>query len=128
MAIDSKELRIGNKVRQAHATITITQLGLKTAMATDFNRTGRVTYKGIHPIPITDKILADYGFHKHNNAWVPADFNENNYLKDYFTIWNTHDGCYNLNTTQFPVEITSIHQLQNLHYFLTGKELIYNPQ
>ncbi len=33
------------------------------------------------------------------------------------------DDCYNLNTTEFPVEIKYLHQLQNLYFALTGTEI-----
>jgi hypothetical protein len=79
------------------------------------------------PIPLTPEILIACGFHKHNNAWVTADFDEKNYMKDYFTVWNMHEGEYKLNTTQFAIEITSLHQLQNLYFSLTQTELNYKP-
>lgn len=127
----ANELRIGNWVDYEKTTHIITAIDSgnygrsrwikQSASEPDYEH----TFKEIEPISLTPEILEKAGFHKHNNAWVMPDFNENNYTKDYFTIWD-YDGTYNLNTTQFPIELKSLHQLQNLYFALTGEELEIN--
>lgn len=74
------------------------------------------------PIPLTPKILEAAGFHKFNNAWVLSDYDPNNHIKWFFSIWNQFDGVYSYNG-EMDLELTSLHQLQNLYYALTGEEL-----
>lgn len=131
--VDAKELRIGNWVQ--HTTQwSYRNDGIRPFYfqweERDWYAVGESTMdlnEAICPISITPDILIATGFHKHNNAWVTADYDEKNYMKDYFTVWNIHDGEYKLNTTQFAIEITSLHQLQNLYFALTGEELTYTP-
>lgn len=68
--IKANELRIGNKVRQAHATLTILAIGKEKAIATDFNRTGAVTYEKIEPIVLTTEILAASGVFFKPLPWI----------------------------------------------------------
>lgn len=117
-----KELRIGSYVlleKKHYHKITGDDLAALDDVA--HNKGKRIFHA--KPIPLTPPILTACGFHKFNNAWVPADYDETNYMHDYFTVWNLHDGEYKLNTTQFAIEITSLHQLQTIYFALTGQEL-----
>ena len=125
--IQANELRVGNWLQR------VVQLNFADYKEPKYAQVDTIMIRdcmhyrdnwAFEPIPLTPEILEKAGFHKHNNAWVMTDFNENNYTKDYFTIWD-YDGIYNLNTTQFPVEIKHLHQLQNLYFALTGDELTY---
>ncbi len=116
--IKSSELREGVWIKSIHTGPVKVSLFMMGEIADD------ETYLDhLMPIPLTPELLQKAGLHKHNNAWVTGDYDEKNYMKDYFTIWNVHDGEYKLNTTQFAIEVTSLHQLQNLYYALTSTEL-----
>lgn len=134
--IDARELRIGNWVGYKDHQIKIDGINYfpndkyKCVYGGNEKKNGSIsgqfTFEEINPIPITPDVLEKLGFHKHNNAWVTEDYDERNYTKDYFTIWNLHEREYKLNTTQFAIPITSLHQLMNLYQSLTGTELTYN--
>lgn len=77
-----------------------------------------------NPIPLTPELLQKCGFKKYNNAWVPIDYNEKDYNRWRFTIWDQFDGeDLKYNSAEFQISLTSLHQLQNLYYALTGQEL-----
>lgn len=124
--IQANELRIGNWVQMQDvpngSEMPGSMFQWDSAHWWDVE-TSRLRVSMLNPIPLTPEILEKCGFHKHNNAWVLDDFSETDYNKDFFTIWNIHDGNYHLNTTNFPVELHSLHQLQNLYFALTGTEL-----
>ena len=65
------------------------------------------------PIPLTEKWLLDFGFVQYSDEWVKG------YKKDRILIGEDFD-FYNGIFTQ-PIE--SVHQLQNIYFALTGKEL-----
>lgn len=73
----------------------------------------------VFPIPLSPEILEKCGFKKHNNY----------YTKDEFYIFEAFNSgkCFSYSTDQYYVELTSLHQLQNLYYSLTGEELIFKP-
>jgi len=71
----------------------------------------------IKPIPITEKWLKDFGFKRQNNAW-------NGPHKDDFSLWNPiGETDFTLNDTVLCPKVDYVHQLQNLYYTLTGKDL-----
>lgn len=76
------------------------------------------------PIPISSDILEYFGFHRLNNAWVLEGHEKQSPVKFSFSIWHPI-GCdfYKYNSAEYDVEITSLHQLQNLYYALTHSEL-----
>ena len=72
------------------------------------------------PIPLTEQWLIDFGCIKDGNTWdIPDD---NKYLTlemdEVTNAWEYIKDEHYLNTTYY------VHQLQNLHFALTGKELI----
>jgi hypothetical protein len=85
---------------------------------------------GIYPIPLTEKWLTDFGF-------ISKDYDlELGYIK-----WNKKEsnyGCEFINSNfwivpngdddhyRIPINLEYVHQLQNLHFALTGTELTLN--
>ena len=114
--IQANELRIGNWVYE----------NSKPKKVHSVSNINAKNYSKISPIPLTPEILEKCGFFKFNNAWVLKSFIETDYLKWHFSIWNQHDGIYTYNSAEFCPELTSVHQLQNLYFALTGEELKIN--
>lgn len=107
--IQATELRIGNWVEED---------GYKKQFSMyDFP----LSTDSINPIPLTPEILEKCGFVNDNGWYAIHLWNRNELAKcmDY-------DGV-SINNSYFDYAITSLHQLQNLYYSLTGKELIYEP-
>ena len=140
--IDIRELRVGNIVNIDNNLLPETIGKRYTITAIDGNRintlfpnsTGVVSLKHtdslrtynqfnefISPIVLTSEILDKYGFelYKSDNpdqsdwCWVKRDIS--------FVIWNKSFILQKLN-----IEIKSLHQLQNLYFDFTGKELVKN--
>lgn len=130
--IQANELRIGNRfIRELpckrgqdfDSAFVLTE----ELMGKLFGDTTEIALQDLFPIPLTPEILEKCGFKKHNNAWVPLDYNEHDYNRWRFTIWNQHEDEYSYNSAEFPVHLQYLHQLMNLYYSLTGTELNYNP-
>lgn len=112
--IKATELRSGNYLQgkilsPAHA-------GIYKITAHDINNIENGS-GGLHAIPLTEEWLKKLGFFKYNNAWVLKK-PENN-MKFGFSVW--YDLTYN--TGELSPPLNYVHQLQNLYFALTGKEL-----
>ena len=82
----------------------------------------------IEPIPLTPEILKKCGFHRCNNAWVMEGYENKSYSAWDFSIWNIkYTDEYIYHSAEYDVVLTSLHQLQNLYFALTEKELNYKP-
>lgn len=117
----TEELRIGNFVLHCgewQVVHSVDQLGINIIN----QPLRRMKLQNLSPIILTPEVLQMCGFHKYNNAWVPEDYDEKRYTHWYFTIWD-EDGDYRYNSSEFNVELHSLHQLQNLYYALTNNEL-----
>lgn len=109
----SNELRIGNWVYLFGDALQLTKEHLIYLLQKD----------GLpDPITITEEWLLKFGFKRQNNAW-----NEPKCAFEYlsgFSIWNPPGSdTYSLNDTVMCPKIEFVHQLQNLFFCLTGKEL-----
>jgi len=103
--MEAKEFRIGNYISRLDLgsgeprTEQVLELLKKRAVTTGPCRV-IVLYKDIEPIPLTEEWLCKLGFD--NNHWA--------------TKWILED-------MPIPTGIKYVHQLQNLYFALTGKEL-----
>ena len=70
------------------------------------------------PVQLTEEWLLKFGFFKYNNAYVLEKPNEN-IMNFKFSIWSD----FTYNSSEFPVELKYVHQLQNLYFALTGTHL-----
>jgi hypothetical protein len=121
--IDVKELRIGNyiywdnpkKKNVVHTVRAVLEFSLHT---TPLAICG---IEDFSPIPLTEQWLIDFGFEKGNDIMGDCFYIEQNNNVNDFAI-HLHDGKYTdiLND----LYIDSVHQLQNLYFALTGKELV----
>ncbi len=118
--IKANELRIGNLVQRPERLIIDAlnepkYYGVNITMLRDCEHYGKDwAFEGI---PLTKDWVKKFGFFKFNNAWVVTKPNEG--IKFQFSLWE--DLSYNTGELKPPLEY--VHQLQNLYFVLTGKEL-----
>ncbi len=115
--IDVKELRIGNYVYPRNDSGKESQLGTVSAV---YDRLVCVNgnhspydYHLLEPVQITENILSKCKFVKRE-------------LDDMVVYYNPPmelDAYFRLNRVGYDVEVKYLHQLQNLFFDLTGKEL-----
>ena len=71
-----------------------------------------------NPIPLTEQWLKDFGFRENNGKF----FRDHPYFVGY-KDW-IPEGFWMLRDTEVPIRLIEyVHQLQNLYFALTGKEL-----
>ena len=110
----ASELRIGNYV-QLNTNITqVDVIDYNQIIATEF---GLIELKYIKPIPLTEEWLLKFGFETDNIEW----------WNGIISIGIYKDGLFYCPTGKISLrigkEIQYVHQLQNLYFALTGKEL-----
>lgn len=114
--IQINELRIGNLIQEGK----VEQID---------NSIDEIYYSGdgyylsnyccnLNAIPLTKEWLLKLGFFKYNNAYVLEKPKENT-MDFSFSVWQ--DMTYN--SSEFPVKLDYVHQLQNLYFALIGSEL-----
>lgn len=122
MAIEISELRLGNFIQDKNGKLIIVD-SIVTEEGRGIN--AGISYNGcipdyypddIFPIPITEEWLLKFGF-----LFDGAAFN--NKIRVFkianAVVWNP---CEDVTAT-----MQYVHQLQNLYFALTGKELEYKP-
>lgn len=140
--IPDTELRKGNKVlfvpqgkRHHHIKpriCTVMELQKLTALVDDMGLPLSLFYNSedLQPVPISTEVLIAYGFEKHRNS------------NEFWTFWhlpnNWHIGEAHHTEPSAGVkkglyywgeeylEVKYLHQLQNLYFAYTGKEITYN--
>jgi hypothetical protein len=126
--MEAKELRIGNYISRsdlASGDLRTEQiLELETEKVTTTGPIKVISfYDEIKPIPLTEEWLLKFGFYKVNISWY------NELCPFAITNWIRPDN----NTSGYSAELNHInlcdliyiHDLQNLHFALTGEELIF---
>jgi hypothetical protein len=114
MSIKVDELRLGNWVHDLskHDGGKDIQIN-RIFTGSDYSN----YWKNIHPIKITQDILlkCSFKFNDENRVdWIKGAFNlERKEESFYFEVYSHYN------------EIKHLHQLQNLYFVLTGKELTY---
>ena len=110
-----QELRIGNILKYGDGEIIVDINILR-----DINM---YNICGIESIPLTEEWLLKFGFKKSNldkdNAWLNLKYRYLNFYSDESVKFKK---VY-LNVNKMDVICDSVHQLQNLHFALTGLEL-----
>jgi len=129
------ELRIGNLVDLGNRIAKIIEISNLSCVVVDLEETQDTIedYERTKPIPLTEEWLYKFGFkdidkgdHDYNTYTDP---NHNYYLQ---IDVRKKDGKYSILDNSFDdlrdfamVDISYVHQLQNLYFALTGEELIY---
>lgn len=121
--IDPKELRIGNFVL-VDGRITLVESITKTGINfTTFQGESywEIEFKDIEPIPLTSKILTEwYGFEKVDNHFRFENWFRLKTEKDYWVYFIETDFG---NDEDDISTLKHLHELQNLFFALTKKEL-----
>jgi len=132
----AKELRIGNLVDLGNRIAKIIEIGHSSCLVADLEETQDTIedYERTKPIPLTEDWLFKFGFKN-------TDKDDNDYITytdenhDYYLQIDTRrrDGKYTILDNSFDdlrafsmVDISYVHQLQNLYFALTGEELTLN--
>lgn len=118
--IKPEELRIGNYVmaKDQNNVWFNWQIGNYEELNPDI-------IKHRKPLPLTEIWLREFGF-EYEDLGDDSPYERHKSPHDeYFTIWEFNGEYWLIDYTdnELPPEVTSIHQLQNIHYFITGKEL-----
>ena len=110
------ELRLGNWVG-LYAGDTIVCQEHKIVVS-DFEHIEALCLVGFRPIPLTEELLLRLGLKK----MLETEYTLNTYEFAGFKLW-IHKGKFLFDSR---IEINYVHQLQNLYFALTGKELEWN--
>jgi len=110
--IDIKELRIGNYVLSGCNEL------VKIEGIISKGNTGGYLLETLKPIPITAEWLLKFGF---NPFYINGKLTHYR-INSYFIRYDGQDFYFELGKGMI-IEIRFVHQLQNLYFALTGKEL-----
>lgn len=126
------ELRIGNILHEFGIETKVdSRMLMKIESANERNK----IIIGLTPIPLSESILFRFGFKKHEHYSYPYMelYQEIDGLDEYqfsFDLKNQKFGIYINNTrdVRYWINCEYVHQLQNLHFALTGVELIIKDE
>lgn len=125
--IEPKELRIGNLLNHSELGI-VEVIGVgKDYIHVIYN--GETHYENIRSfstIPLTEEILLKFGFEKIKSDEYPHKFIINKYMRYEVEIENLNSkNCFVFSHGKkfSSIKIEYVHQLQNLYFSLTVKEL-----
>ena len=126
--MEAKELRIGNLVSDNYASDIFYAKVNKISETRVFYNTFHSHPKDLKPIPLNEQWLLNLGFNKDYKAgYIGIDVNDSDFVlteplimgewqKEYAFQFET-GRTYKLKQIQY------VHQLQNIYFALTGKEL-----
>jgi hypothetical protein len=132
--MDSKELRIGNYVWDGYSGVMIISQITYSTESVYFRKTwllpeGFARCQDIEPIPLTKERVEEFGF----EGKINEISNCGNFYLDYDAEYGRHGmslwyqkGAWCFSHTETFTVLKYVHQLQNLYYALTGKELVIN--
>ncbi len=119
MSVEIKELRCGNYITYNGGTweINAVDSAANEVDLYNYNHVDGVSIEEIDPIPLTEDILLKCGFELNGDYFRKDDFN---YFKNDGTIFIKYQNDF------YPLQNSFwyLHELQNLIFFITGKELI----
>lgn len=119
--VDAKELRIGNWVSYlgSNTQINSISIGEPCGYVSTF-KSGIIIQNQIEPISLTEDLLLKCGFEE--KQWGDED-DPPVFYKNGLTISCKTWGKDSFYLNSYDIDVTFLHQLQNIYYALTGKEL-----
>lgn len=120
-----KDLRVGNYIYSS-LTESVVEVSTKVLrlMESEIRVKGETTYKGV---PITEDILLKCGFSRglyiDNLFFTKLDIVNGDYSEIIIDMSDCLEVHLDINNFSIKVECKYLHQLQNLYYSVTGKEL-----
>jgi len=116
--MEAKDLRVDNWVSSAFGFVKVSEIRLMecTVRTEDFTVNTCVWTSKLQPIPLTEEILLKCKWQLVKGIYF--------YINSYFCIDNSGRLYYHGDYTG--INIHTVHQLQNLYFALTGKELEIN--
>ncbi len=106
--ITASELRIGNIITN-HDEVQVVDIWHFAVLC------AKDSEHFIKPIELTEDVLLKCGFEKADDEWSVADF-----CMQIFQGWLHYSAGEGVKLSE---KITTLHQLQNIYYAITGKEL-----
>lgn len=124
--IDPKQLRIGNYITfpiglkgKLCEVLAINEK--QVLIKTEIDRRAWLNFDYLEPIPLTQELLEKCGFEydqdDHGHYWTIDEF--------VVELSGIEEGIFKLE--QYRTIITTLHQLQNLYFAITGDELEIKP-
>lgn len=127
MDYKKSELRLGNFFQdQQKNLLSVCDLSTEEVTTIAFKVVDRSRFPlpdgwKAEPIPISREWLMKLGFNVHlNRYWFEQD---DEFKSNFAVIWDEKASLFKVPFIGFWYEIKTIHQLQNLFFALTGKEL-----
>lgn len=116
--MNSKELRIGNLFIEQHSEQIIKVIGI-TEKEITFD--GKFPYKWqALPIKLTEEYLIKLGF----EIRIEVESQKYYWFDGLEIVWDELDNCFTYKRSLLKfTDISNVHQLQNLYFALTYKEL-----
>lgn len=128
------ELRIGNKVNVIDndgGIDTVIEIQRDYCICQEY---GSVDWSMVEPIPLSPEWLESFGFRSDLKDWYWLPTGKNSYIAAnphgfYLSVTDPDDETFKTDKDEFAdkLEIEYVHQLQNLYFALTGKELTLKP-
>lgn len=121
-ALETNELRIGNYFTQNGIRFRVSEITRQGVVSICSNGKDEVTAACPTPKPIklTNELLEDMGFEKADSFHEEIEY-KYQWTDGSLFFYETFDRRFIFDYT--PIELKYVHQLQNLYYSLTGKEL-----
>lgn len=120
--IKASELRVGNKVRYKGDTDIWTVTAMtQDEIACDADNE-LIPVDAYDPIPLTPELLERCGFDDLRKEMINVEFVDKHHaINECDNGWTFYPFC--TNDKDLEINITSLHQLMNLYFALTGSEL-----
>ena len=112
-----EELRVGNWVNYLGDNMQFDEIDLSYL----FNPSIDIYKTDLEPIPLTEEILLKCGFEK--SAWDNYSTFRNMFCSEGCVVISLEHSCIEIGDLMLDINIKHLHQLQNLYFELTNKEL-----
>ena len=124
--MDEKDIRIGNNLLLYGEVVKVTEIGFRNNdyyLRVEGNKNGYYLDQ-FKPIELTEDVLLNNGFKKRGQFWLDLYLGE---ITKLTLSWHTDDRIdfkMSINKNTFDIShIKYLHQLQNLNFILSNKEL-----